>query len=161
MVQVTVLSTNGEKRTLKTMAFAAGAATGATVAKALRKIRPAELICSYTYKGQTLTVWGWKDGKAGTENKHELPPDSDGFDVPLLFSDAVVIGPGDFAEADYDAFYEEAFGGFEELGSEDDADADADADGDADADADADGDAEEDAEEEDEDGDEDGDAEEE
>jgi phosphopantothenoylcysteine synthetase/decarboxylase len=151
MVQVTVLSTNGEKRTLKTTAFAAGAATGATVAKALRKTKPAELICNYKYKSQVLSVWGWKDGKAGTENKHELPPDADGVDAPLLFSDVVVVGTTDFAETDYDAFYEEALGGFEAVGSEEEEEEEED-EGE---------DEEEEDEEQDEEEDEDGDADEE
>ena len=151
MVQVTVLSTNGEKRTLKTTAFVAGAASGATVAKALRKTKPAEQICSYKYKGQLLTVWGWKEGKAGTENKHELPPDADGVDAPLLFGDAVVTGSADFAEADYDAFYEEAFGGFEELGSEDEEDEEeVEEEEEANEEEEEDGDADEDDEEEEE-----------
>ena len=162
MVQVTVLSTNGEKRTLKTTAFTAGGATGATVAKALRKTKPAELICSYKYKGQALSVWGWKEGKAGTENKHELPPDAEGVEAPLLFGDAVITGSGDFSEADYDSFYEEAFGGFEDLGSEDEEEEEEeeeeDEDEEQDEEEDEDGDAdEEDEEEEEEEEDEDDD----
>jgi len=118
MVQITVLLANGEKRTLKTTAFTE--ATGLGVAKALRKVKPAELICTYNFKEQVLSIWGWKDGKAGTENKHELPPAADGTDAPLLFGDAVATSSaGDFAEDQYVTFYEEAFGGFEELGSED------------------------------------------
>jgi hypothetical protein len=119
MVQVTVLSANGDKRTLKTTAFTATAATGLLVAKALRKTKAAEVICSYAYKESTLVVWGWKEGKAGTENKHELPPDADGSEAPLLFGDAVVLDTsGDFSVEQYSAFYEEALGGFEDLGSE-------------------------------------------
>lgn len=119
MVQITVLSVNGEKRTLKTTAFPAGGATGPLVAKAVRKAKPSELICNYNFKEQVLSVWGWKDGKAGTENKHELPP-ADGIDAPIIFGDAVVTSSGgDFAEDQYATFYEEAFGSFEEIGSED------------------------------------------
>jgi hypothetical protein len=146
MVQVVVLSANGERRTLKTSAFAAGGATGALVAKALRKAKPAVLVGTYKYKEQTLTLWGWKDGKAGTENKHELPTLASAEDAPLLFGDAVLVGAGDFTEEQYAVFYDEAFGGFEDLGD----------------DADADEDDEEEEEEEDEgDDEEDGDAEEE
>jgi len=119
MVQVVILSANGEQRTMKTMAFAAGAATGTLVAKMLRKAKPAEVIATYNYKEQVLTAWGWKEGKAGSENKHELPPMADGTDAPLLFGDVVVTASSsDFTEDQYTAFYEEAFGGFEELGSE-------------------------------------------
>lgn len=118
MVQVVVLSANGESRTLKTIAFSA--ATGAGVAKALRKVKPAELVGSYTTKTATkLSVWGWRTGKAGTENKHELPPMGDGADEGLLFGDAVVVSSaGDYTVEQWETFYEEAFGGFESLDSE-------------------------------------------
>jgi hypothetical protein len=120
MVQVVVLSANGESRTLKTIAFAASAATGAGVAKALRKVKPAELVGSYTTKtGTKLSVWGWKSGKAGTENKHDLPPMGDGADEGLLFGDAVVVSnAGDYTVEQWEVFYDEAFGGFESLDSE-------------------------------------------
>ena len=124
MVQVTVLTANGDKRTLKTTAFTATTATGALVAKALRKAKAAEVICSYTYKESTLVVWGWKEGKAGAENKHELPPAADGSEAPLLFGDAVVLDTtGDFSVEQYSAFYEDALGGFEDLGSEEEDEA--------------------------------------
>jgi len=151
MVQVTVLLANGEKRTLKTTAFVD--ATGPLIAKALRKAKPAELICTYNFKDQILSVWGWKDGKAGAENKHELPP-ADGIDTPLLFGDAIVTSSGgDFAEDQYATFYEEAFGGFEDLGSEDEEVEEVDEDGDAEEEVEEDEEAEEAEEEEDEDDD--------
>jgi len=135
MVQVVILSVNGEQRTMKTMAFAAGAATGASIAKALRKVKPAEVISTYKFKEDTLTVWGWKDGKAGTENKHELPPMSDGTDAPLIFSDAVVVGTKDFTVDEYSVFYETAFGGFEDLESEDEEEDEYEEDAEAEAEA--------------------------
>lgn len=181
MVQVVILSANGESRTMKTTAIAAGApVTGALAAKVLRKTKPLEAIGAYKWKGQTLTVWAAKEGKAGTENKHELPPPHD---EVLLFGDAVVTSSvGDFAVDAWLQFYDEAFGGFEDVGSEDseedDEEAeeaegdDEDADGDEEADEEEAGDDEEDAEdgdaedegdeeEEAEEGDEDGDADEE
>ena len=115
MVHVVVLSANGETRTLKSTA---ATVTGATVAKMLRKTKAPELIGSYTWKSKTLQVWGWKEGKAGTENKHELPPPHDEL---LLFGDAVVSMGGDFNVELWDSFYNDAFGGFEDIGSEDDA----------------------------------------
>jgi hypothetical protein len=151
MVQVVILSANGERRTMKTMAFSAGAATGPLIAKMLRKTKSAEVISTYNYKDQVLTVWGWKEGKAGSENKHELPPMADGTDAPLLFGDAVVVTSTDFTEDQYSAFYEEAYGGFEEIGSEEEDDAE-------DIEEEEDEDEEENEEEEEE---EDGDAEEE
>jgi hypothetical protein len=123
MVQVVILSANGEHRTLKTAAFTAVTATGATVAKAIRKTTPATVISTYNYKDQVITVWGWLSGKAGTENKHELPPDEDGSEAPLLFGDAIAVSStGDFTDDQYSAFYEDAFGGFEDANSSDDED---------------------------------------
>jgi hypothetical protein len=56
------------------------------------------------------------EGKAGTENKHELPPPHDG---ELLFGDAIVVSTaGDFTAEGWAEFYDKAFGGFEDLGSE-------------------------------------------
>jgi len=150
MVQVVVLSANGESRTLKTIAFTT--ATGAGVAKALRKTKPAELIGMYATKaGTTLSVWGWRSGKAGTENKHELPPME--AEECLLFGDAVVVSSvGDYTVEQWETFYDEAFGGFEELesGSEGEEEEEEEEEGE-----------EEEEEEKEEDEDEDGDADEE
>ncbi len=118
MVQVVILSANGESRTLKTTAIAAGApVTGAAAAKAIRKTKPAMSLGTYKCKGATLTLWGWDEGKAGTENKHELPPPHD---ESLFFGDIVVTSSaGDLTVDEWSEFYDAAFGGFEDLGSED------------------------------------------
>jgi hypothetical protein len=123
MVAVIILNANGESKGLKTSAIAAGQApNGTTVAKALRKTKAAETIGTYKWKGATLTVWGWKEGKAGTENKHELPPP---LDEVLLFGDALVTNSaGDISTEDWATFYDAAFGGFEETGSSTDSDSD-------------------------------------
>jgi hypothetical protein len=144
MVQVVILSANGESRTLKTAAIAAGApVTGAAAAKAIRKTKPASLLGTYKYKGTTMSLWGWDEGKAGTENKHELPPPHD---EALFFGDIVVTSSaGDITVDEWLEFYDAAFGGFEDLGSEDSEEED-----------DADSEEEEDEAEDDED--EDGDA---
>lgn len=120
MVQVVVLSANGESRTLKTTAFGVGSASGAGVAKALRKKAAAELVGTYTTKtGEKLSVWGWRSGKAGTENKHELPPMGDGADEGLLFGDAIIVAASsDYTVEQWETFYDEAFGGFESIDSE-------------------------------------------
>lgn len=126
MVQVTVLNANGESRTLKTSAITDGQpVTGAAVAKALRKTKPATAVGTYKgLGGVTLTVWGWTEGKAGTENKHELPPPHD---EGLLFGDAVVVSSaGDFTAESWAEFYEKAFGGFEDISSESGSESEAD-----------------------------------
>lgn len=126
------------------------------MAKALRKTKPAELVGTYTTKsGQKLSVWGWKTGKAGTENKHELPPLPDGADEGLLFGDAVITAEADYTVEQWEVFYDEAFGGFESIDSEEEDEEDEEEDDEEEVD-------EEDADEEkEEDDDEDGDADEE
>ncbi len=174
MVQVVILSANGESRTLKTSAIAEGVqVTGAAAAKAVQKKKPASVIGTYKYKGATLTLWGWDEGKAGTENKHELPPPHD---EGLFFGDIVVVSSaGNLTVDEWSVFYEAAFGGFEDLESEDseteeegdeeeeDDDADEEIDGDGDVGEEDEGDAGDETEEEDEEADEgsDGEAEEE
>jgi hypothetical protein len=157
MVQVVVLSANGDSRTLKTAAIT-GAATGAAVAKALRKARPAERIGAYTWKGRALTVWGWKEGKAGSENKHELPPP---LDEVLLFGDTVVVAEEDLTAEDWGVFYKQAFGGFEDLGSDSGSDSDEADEEEEDGDAAEEDEAEEEDEEEEEEDEEDEEEEEE
>jgi hypothetical protein len=126
MVQVVLLSANGESRTLKTGAIT-GIPTGAGVAKAVRKTRPAEVVCSYTWKGATLQLWGWKDGKVGTENKHELPPPHA---ESLFFSDIIVTESTgkDITVEEWKLFYNEAFKGFEDLDEKDEDDSESEAD---------------------------------
>lgn len=128
VVQVVVLSANGECRQSRMTA----APAAETVAKLLRKTKKPEVVGVYAFEELQLTVWGWKEGKAGTENKHELPPPIDGV---LLFGDAVVSAadadgePQDLTVDEWETFYEEAFKGFEETASDegsesaDDADA--------------------------------------
>jgi hypothetical protein len=125
MVQVIVLSANGEKRVLKSTAIT-GVPTGDMIAKALRKKSAAEKIGAWEGEESDMFVlWGWRDGKAGTENKHELPPPHD---KVLLFGDAIVtLHEDEDGEAlnvkldQWETFYDAAFEGFEDLGSEDSA----------------------------------------
>lgn len=68
-----------------------------------------------------FSIFGWSNGKSGTENKHELPPP---VDEDLLFGDMLIIKTilgkvYDLSKEDYANFYELAFGGFEDLGSDD------------------------------------------
>ncbi len=170
MVQVVILSANGESRTLKTSAIAEGVqVTGAAAAKAVQKKKPASVLCTYKYKGATLTLWGWDEGKAGTENKHELPPPHD---EGLFFGDIVVVSSaGNLTVDEWSEFYDAAFGGFEDLGSEDseedaseeeeEEDGDDELEDDGDVGEEDEGDAGDETEEEEEETEEDGEAEEE
>lgn len=117
MVQFVILSVNGEARVSKSAAIT-GAVTGAAIAKVLRKTREAVHIGSWSTKSGEIQIWGWKEGKAGTENKHELPLPADEM---LLFGDAIAISLNEKSDAvdltldEWTSFYTEAYGGFEDL----------------------------------------------
>ncbi len=75
----------------------------------------------YKYNNMNLYLFGYKEGRAGTENKHELPPPCD---ETLFFGDILVIASKgsvwnqefqSFLPEMYNTFYEKAFGGFENL----------------------------------------------
>ena len=89
-----------------------------------KKVAP-EMIGSYKNRAQTLFLFGYTTGKAGTENKHELPPPHD---TTLCFGDIIILASKDskswlnpvpFKAEDYEIFYTRAFGGFEDLDSDD------------------------------------------
>lgn len=164
-VQLVILPQNGDDaRTQKTTAVV-GVPTGEAVAKVFRKKKIAELIGTWKYKAGVLQLWGWRDGKAGQENKHELPPPHD---EVLLFGDSAILyvvggTVTDFTAETWATFYDSAFGGFEDLGATGDDDEEDEEDEEDDAE-DVDGDADEDEDEDEDEGDgddEDGDAEEE
>jgi len=87
-----------------------------------------EVIGNYPYRNINLTLFGYTTGKAGSENKHELPPPHDS---TLVFGDILLIASkGDnpfsqhipFKVEEYEMFYSRAFGGFEDLSDTEDAD---------------------------------------
>lgn len=123
-VQVVVLQTKGDTKQSKVEI------TGeiedeipTRIAKILRKTKLPSKIGSWTYQKGALELWGYKDGRAGTENKHELPPP---VDSTLIFGDAIMIAlneaeePTNFTTAQYTKFYTQIFQGFESLDDEDD-----------------------------------------
>lgn len=111
MPTVVVLLPSGEKKAVESKITEY---TPQLVAKLVKK-KTIDMIGTYTYGDMILTLWSWKEGKAGTENKHELPPPHDG----LLFGDIVVTGGEDDVTPElWDTFYTEAFGGFEDLDDE-------------------------------------------
>jgi DNA-directed RNA polymerase subunit M/transcription elongation factor TFIIS len=100
------------------------------IQKYFKKKSEPEVLGTYRYKTQTLFLFGYTTGKAGTENKHELPPPHDG---TLVFGDIIIIvtkdensfsNPINFKVTDYEQFYSRAFGGFEDLDDDDDEDDD-------------------------------------
>jgi hypothetical protein len=70
-----------------------------------------------------LELWGYSEGRAGTENKHELPPP---IDSVLIFGDAVLVAtneigePQNFTTEKYTKFYTAIFQGFESLDEDED-----------------------------------------
>ena len=85
----------------------------------LKKNTPSTNLGSYVYDDYTLTLFGYTTGKAGTENKHELPPP---LDSTLYFGDVLLVAsknestwktPSSFVQEQYEKFYQKAFGGFE------------------------------------------------
>jgi hypothetical protein len=137
VVQVVILSANGESRQSR---LTGDEVTGAAIAKLCRKTKAAEEVGAYDAGEMVLTVWGWTTGKAGTENKHELPPP---MDEQLLFGDAVVTASAveddatmGFTVAQWESFYKAAFKGFHDTGSGSDSDSDTDSEEDEDEDED-------------------------
>ena len=108
--------------------------TPETIQTLLKRKDAPEMLTPYQFKDLTLFVFASTDGKAGTENKHELPPPHDAI---LLFGDVLIVASKDkdsfskpvtFKAEDYEAFYTRAFGGFDETeeGDEDEEEAEAD-----------------------------------
>ena len=78
--------------------------------------------CCWELEKFNVSTFGWKDGKAGKENKLELPPPED---VDIYFGDILFIASNkkgetiDFTNTEYEYFLNETFGGFDSIGSED------------------------------------------
>ena len=85
---------------------------------------------TWNYDDSDIYCYGSTEGNAGSENKHDLPPNGekkisylDTSDTQLLFNDIYIIKKGNrlcnFDTEDYDAFYSVCFGGFDTCDSED------------------------------------------
>ena len=129
--------------------------SAAAAAAIVRRATEPETIGTWTWKAggaaglTTLHLFAYKTGKAGTENKHELPPPHD---TVLLFGDAVMFATGadskfiKFNGADFTRWYNSAFGGFDDVGSEDSATDDEESDEEEELEAEGEAEAEEDGE---------------
>jgi hypothetical protein len=117
----TILQPKGTTRNANIPAGETKLPAASVIGGILRRVGPPDLVGSWKKDGMIVHLFGYKTGKAGTENKHELPPPHD---KVLLFGEAVVVATrsGDlvsFGTAEYTKFYNTAFGGFDDVGSED------------------------------------------
>jgi len=121
-----LLSAKGEFKSVA-LASVGTAVIEAALGKALKRAKAPALIGSYVWQKYKLFLYGYKEGRAGTENKHEMPPPHDEI---LLFGDACLVAsldksaekPTVFTVDQYKKFYNQKFGGFEDLGEEDEED---------------------------------------
>lgn len=86
---------------------------------------------SWNFNGDIIYCYGWYEGEAGFENRHDLIPGgiSDFLDEDssekLLFGDIFLVKKNkqkklvDFLVSDYAAMYSELFEGFDDCGSDD------------------------------------------
>ena len=76
----------------------------------------------WDYKNNQLVLYGCIEGKAGSENKYDLPPP---LDSSLFFYDMYIVKYAnkklvDLSLDEFNMFYEDSFGGFEDIGSSED-----------------------------------------
>lgn len=85
---------------------------------------------TWKYDENDIYCYGSTEGNAGSENKHDLPPNGekkisylDNSDTQLLYNNIYIIKKGNrlcnFDTEDYDAFYSVCFGGFDTCESDD------------------------------------------
>ncbi len=129
VANVIILSAKGEVKKGRIQLNDAGLLTMDALQAYSKKKNPLNHLGSYLYEDTTLHLMGCKEGKAGTENKHELPPPHDGI---VAFGDIILIAtkvtggngwtkPIAFTPEQYDGFYEAAVTG--EVGAGEDAEA--------------------------------------
>jgi hypothetical protein len=97
--------------------YGAGVPTSANIGTLLRRATNPDHVGSWPYGSQVVHLYGYKTGKAGTENKHELPPPHDNV---LLFGEAVLVGMEhgavvNFNSESYKTFYNTIMGGFDDV----------------------------------------------
>jgi len=93
----------------------------ALIGTILRRATAPEYIGTWNWTGHVIHLYAYKVGKAGTENKHELPPPHD---TMLLFGEVVLIATKgtavvSFNITEYTKFYNETLGGADDIGSHD------------------------------------------
>ena len=116
-MQCTILQPKGTSRNAFLPETLEGVPNPSVIGTMLRRATPPELIGSWPYDASVIHLYAYKTGKAGTENKHELPPPHDSI---LLFGDAVLVATTNnvvsrFNGDDFKKFFTAAIGGEEDL----------------------------------------------
>lgn len=88
MPQCVILQPKGTTRNANIPLTVTGYPTPKDVGDILRRVTPPESIGTWKWGSHTIHLFGYKTGKTGTENKHELPPPHD---TVVLFGEAVLI----------------------------------------------------------------------
>ncbi len=123
-VQVLLLTQKAEVKSVNLNTAADGTVTIAMIQALMKKKLAPEMFGMYKNKSSYLYMFGYTEGNAGAENKHELPPP---YDNVLCFGDILLLcskdakswsSPIGLLSSEYEAFYTRAFGGFEDLDSD-------------------------------------------
>jgi len=105
-----------------------------SVFKKLSTCKQIQHLYTWSYDDLTVFCYGNIEGPAGTENKHDLPPNGniivktlDNSDTQLLFNDIfMVVKEGntivDFDTGDYSLFYSVCFEGFDDCYTDEEED---------------------------------------
>ena len=78
----------------------------------------------WSIENYKLSLYAWTDGKAGLENKHEMPPpiDNNIYFGDMFFCKRINNVLVSFTEDEYAEFYLAEFGGFDDLSKSDESD---------------------------------------
>jgi len=109
-----ILTAKGEVKAASLGDVTAG--VEAAIGKALKRAKPPALVGTWTWQKYKLFLYGYKEGRTGTENKHEL---HEPHDELVLFGDAVIVAsldksadkPAPFTAELYKKFYNSKGGG--------------------------------------------------
>jgi DNA-directed RNA polymerase subunit M/transcription elongation factor TFIIS len=115
-IQTVVLVQNGEVKQTK---IPSKDVSLEAIQKVLKSKQEIDLVATYEWDNNYIFMFGAIDGKAGTENQHELPPPHDS---NLIFGDILVIvsteknytNPVIFTTLNYEKFYQHVFEGFDD-----------------------------------------------
>ncbi len=110
-MDVVVLSQKGEVKQAKLKVQKGKVPTAESFATVLKKKEIPSILGRYSWKGKTLTLLGYDEGKAGTENQIHLFPPLEGM---TFYGDILVVCTSEpnnyatlqpFRDSDYESFY--------------------------------------------------------